>query len=191
MSGIYIFILTIERFMAVQFSAELKRFASNGDKTGWTYIIVPQKIAAVIKPGYRRSIRIKGRIDNHPVQGISMMPMGEGNFLIAINASIRKAIQKQKGRVEVVLEEDTTEYKINSELLTCLEDEPDALTWFNSLLPSHQRYYSKWIESGKTEPTRTKRIAMTVNAMLKRIEFGEMLRISKASKDLRGSSKSP
>ncbi|MEJ0102257.1 MAG: YdeI/OmpD-associated family protein [Bacteroidota bacterium] len=28
-------------------------------------------------------------------------------------------------------------------------------------------YYSKWVESAKTEPTKTKRIAMVVDAMYK------------------------
>ncbi len=171
--------------MSIQFKAELKRFASNGDKTGWTYLIVPHKLSELLKPGHRRSYRVKGSIDNHPIKGVAMIPMGEGNFLIAVNADMRKAIRKQHGIVEVKLEVDTKEYKINSELLACLKDEPEAANRFKLMLPSHQRYYSKWIDSAKTEPTRTKRIGMTVNAMLYGIDFGEMLRNARDEKGLK------
>ena len=170
--------------MPVQFSAELKRFGSNGDKTGWTYVMVPKKLAAVLKPGQKRSFRVKGTIDEYPIKGVAMIPMGEGDFLIAVNATMRKAIRKHSGLVVVTIEEDLAQYKINKELLSCLQDEPDAAAWFHSLLPSHQRYFSKWIESAKTDATRTKRIAMTVNAMVKRIDFGEMLRSNRDEKEL-------
>jgi uncharacterized protein YdeI (YjbR/CyaY-like superfamily) len=103
--------------------------------------------------------------------------MGEGDFIIAVNASMRKALRKQKGaQVEVNIEEDLKEYQILAEFLHCLQDEPAAYSYFNTLLPSHQRYFSKWIESAKTEATRTKRIAMAVNAMVQKIDFGQMLR---------------
>ena len=165
-------------------TTELKKFASQGEKTGWTYILVPQKIALILKPGNKQSFRVKGRIDDHTITGVGMIPMGRGDFIIPVNATMRKAIRKQKGAlVEVLLEEDLAEYKINKQLIACLKDEPEASTWFHSLLPSHQRYYSKWIETAKTDATLTKRIAMTVNAMLHRIEFGEMLRGARELKD--------
>ncbi len=84
--------------------------------------------------------------------------------------------------VKVQLEEDTEEYIISPGLIECLADEPSALQYFNSLLPSHQRYYSKWIDNAKTENTRIKRIAMTMNAMANRIGFAEMLKMAKEMK---------
>jgi uncharacterized protein YdeI (YjbR/CyaY-like superfamily) len=42
--------------------------------------------------------------------------------------------------------------------------------------PSHRRYYSKWITDAKTDQTRVKRIAITVNAMLTNKTFGEALK---------------
>jgi hypothetical protein len=163
--------------MVILFTATLQKFASQGEKTGWTYITVPKKIAGKIKPGIRKSFRVKGSIDAHPVKSLALIPMGEGDFIIAVNAEIRKAIKKQKGaQVELRLEEDAAEYKILPGLLTCLKDEPAAFAHFNSLLPSHQRYYSKWIEQAKTDATRTKRIAMAVNAMTRKISFAEMLK---------------
>lgn len=170
--------------MGILFKTELKQFGSQGEKTGWTYILVPMNIANKLKPGIKKSFRVKGSIDDHSISGVAMIPMGEGDFIIAVNASMRKALRKQKGaKVEVNIEEDLKEYQISAEFLHCLQDDPAASSNFNTLLPSHQRYFSKWIESAKTEATRTKRMAMAVNAMVKKMDFGQMLRNARKGND--------
>ncbi|MEO6220382.1 MAG: YdeI/OmpD-associated family protein, partial [Ginsengibacter sp.] len=60
----------------------------------------------------------------------------------------------------------------------CLKDEPPALFFFKSLTGSHQRYFSKWIDDAKTEPTRVKRITMAINALSKNWGYPEMIRSS-------------
>ena len=64
-----------------------------------------------------------------------------------------------------------------------LNDEPGAFEFFKTLPGSHQRYFSKWIDSAKTEPTKAKRIAQTVNALAKNLGYAEMLRALKKEKD--------
>ena len=66
--------------------------------------------------------------------------------------------------------------------MECLADEPAASAFFQSLAGSHQRYFSKWIDSAKTEPTRTKRIALAVNALAKKWGYPEMIRASQEKK---------
>ncbi len=164
----------------VIFTATILRFKENGEKTGWSYIEIPAAIAAKIKPDTKKSFRVKGRLDDHIIGGISVVPIGEGNFLLAINAGMRKALRKNAGAtIEVKLEFDSTEYQILQELIECLKDEPQALEFFNSLPRGHQNYFSKWIESAKTEMTRSKRIAMTVEATAKKWGYSEMIRASK------------
>jgi len=72
--------------------------------------------------------------------------------------------------------------KISADFLECLADDPEASEYFNSLPKSHQQYYSKWIESAKTEPTKTKRIAIVVNGLARRMDFGAMLREQRNNK---------
>ncbi|MER3497762.1 MAG: hypothetical protein C4308_03545 [Chitinophagaceae bacterium] len=60
-----------------------------------------------------------------------------------------------------------------------LEDEPSAKKFFATLPPSHQKYFSKWIDDAKTEPTKIKRIASAINVLSKQMGFGEMLRAMK------------
>jgi uncharacterized protein YdeI (YjbR/CyaY-like superfamily) len=68
-------------------------------------------------------------------------------------------------------------------LMTCLADEPEALTFFNQLTNGHQNYFTKWIESAKTEPTKAKRIAQTITALYRKQDFGEMLRSLKKERE--------
>lgn len=161
----------------VSFSALLEKFGQQGEKTGWTYFRVPAKTAQKINPGVKIIYRVKGKLDEHPISKVSMMPMGDGDFIIPVNATMRKALRKKQGdKIMVSLEVDKSKILAPSELLECLADEPEALNYFNSLPQSHRNYFSKWIDSAKTEPTRTKRIALVVKTMVRKMDFGAMLR---------------
>jgi len=161
----------------VQFSTIIKKFKQQGEKTGWTYIEVPAKIAQILKPGNKKSFTVKGSLDNYEFESLALLPMGEGNFILALNATIRKHIRKTTGAsLEVKFEVNDEPIKFNEELMQCLGDEPDAFSFFNSLTQGHRKYFSNWIDSAKTEPTKTKRIAHTVNAMVNHLDYGEMIR---------------
>lgn len=171
----------------IKFSAILKKFADQGEKTGWTYIEIPANITGKLKPGNKKSFRVKGLLDAFPIEQVALMPMGDGGFIMPFNAAMRKGTGKRQGAsVKVQLEADDTGFKLNDEFITCMEDEPQAMAFFKSLAPGHQRYFSNWIDSAKTEGTRAKRIAQTINAMLRSMNFGEMIRALKAEKDRLG-----
>ena len=160
----------------IKFTTAILKFDDQGEKTGWTYIKIPAALANELQPGNKRSFRVKGKLDDHSIKGVALLPMGEGDFIMALNAAMRKAIGKKKGALlQVQLEVDKSGYQLNAALMECLADEPAALSYFKSLPLSHQNYFSKWIESAKTEPTKIKRIAMAVNAMAKKMDFASML----------------
>lgn len=164
----------------LKFDAILERFHQQGEKTGWTYIAIPLSISEKINPGIKKSYRVKGKIDDHNFEWVSTVPMGDGTFIIAVNATMRKAIRKSIGEtVTVHIEKDNQEKPLNEAFLICLADEPDAQEFFNSLPRGHQRYFSNWIDAAKTESTLTKRIAQAVNALALQLGFGEMIRKNK------------
>lgn len=168
----------------IRFTAILKKFGELGDKTGWTYIEIPRELSEKLNPGVKKTYRVKGRLDEHVIEQVALAPMGEGQFIIAVNAGMRKAIGKRQGAsVKVQLEKDETGWKLNEDFLACLEDEPRAMDFYKSLAPGHQRYFSNWIDSAKTEETRAKRIAASLNAMSKSMNYGEMIRAMKADKN--------
>jgi hypothetical protein len=163
----------------VQFTAVIQQFGEQGEKTGWSYITIPSDISEQIKPGYRKSFRVKGKLDSHPIAQQALLPMGNGAFILPLKASLRKAIHKNKGAMlKVFLEEDKKPLKVNADLLECLMDSPKAKKKFSALPQSHQMYYSKWIESAKTAGTRAKRIGLTIMAMENNMTYAEMLRVN-------------
>ena len=169
----------------VKYTTTILKFDKQGEKTGWTYIEVSEKIAGQLKPGCKKSFRVKGKLDDYKIEQVALIPMGNGDFIIPINAAMRRGTGKRKGALlNVQLQEDKKEYQLNSAFIECLEDEPSALDFFKSKSASYQRYYSKWIDSAKTEATKTKRIALAVSSLAKKMEYGEMLRMQRQQKEL-------
>ena len=167
----------------IHYTTVIKRFNKQGEKTGWTYIEISATHAEMLNPGVRTSYRVKGRLDDYKIEKIAIMPMGGGGFIMPLNATIRKGIKKQKdARLEVYLELDTEPIQIDADFMECLNDEPKAMETFGKFPKGHQNYFSKWIESAKTEPTKAKRIAMAVNALAKGWGFPEMIRANKKEK---------
>lgn len=139
--------------------------------------MVPDKVAKKLNPGIKKSYRVKGKLDDHEIEKTALIPMGKGDFILPVNAAIRKATGKRFGAtLKVQLEVDDTPILPPAELLECLQDEPEALKHFNSLPQGHRNYFTKWIESAKTEPTKTKRIALVIKTMVRKMDFGTMLR---------------
>ena len=168
----------------VKFTATLLKFDKQGEKTGWTYIKIPEAIAGKLKPGTKKSFRVKGKLDDYTINGVALIPMGGGDFIIAVNATMRKGIGKKQGaKVTVQLTADNKPQQLSAEFMECLADEPKAMDFFNTLAKSHQLYFSKWIESAKTEATKTKRIAQAVTGLSKKMDFGEMIRSNKKDRD--------
>lgn len=163
----------------VKFTVTIHKFDKQGEKSGWTYFEIPADIAQQLKPGNKKEFKVKGKLDNYAIKRVSLLPMGGGRFIMPLNAAMRKATGKKAGAILLVqLEADDSEFLFNEDFMDCLADDPVAREFFQSLPGSHQRYFSKWIDSAKTEPTRTKRIAMAINALAKKWGYGEMIRAS-------------
>jgi hypothetical protein len=162
----------------IEFTTIMLQFAEQGEKTGWTYIDIPADIAQQLKPGNKKSFRVRGMLDALPVSGLALMPMGEGTFIMALKADIRKALHKIAGAMLRCKLEEDVDYKVEipGDLQECFDFEPETWDFFNSLPKSHREYFIKWINEAKTNETRAKRIVNTVNAMLRKWGFNVMLR---------------
>lgn len=164
----------------IQFDALIERFEKKGEKTGWTYIGISQELADQLLPGNKKSFRVKGKLDQYTFEWLALIPMGDGSFILPLNAEIRKAILKGQGDVvHVSMQPDRNEKPLNPEFLICLEDDPAAKSFFETLPRGHQRYFSNWIESAKTEPTKAKRITQAVVALGMGLGYPEMIRMNK------------
>lgn len=157
----------------VSFSARIQKAPGKG---GWSYIIIDKKYTHKLKPGVRTSFRVKGMLDDHPIQKTSLLPLKTGGFMLPINAAIRKATGKNPGdRLRITLQIDARRTPLSADLLECLNDDAEARNFFNTLSPSNQRYCSKWIEDAKTPATKTKRLAACIIALSKKMSYAEMM----------------
>lgn len=167
----------------IRFTTIIQQFGEKGEKTGWTYIEIPADLAESLKPGNKKSFRVKGRLDKFAISGAALIPMGGGKFILAINAGMRKGIHKKKGAMlDVQLTVDTNPPAAPEGFMECLEDEPEAKNFFNELKLSHRNYFIKWIGSVKTEAAVAKRIAQVITALAKKQDFVTMIRSQKAQR---------
>lgn len=167
----------------VSFKATLQKFGMQGEKTGWIYIAVPMEISEQIKSNYKKTYKVRGKIDSVVINGGALLPMVEGYFIFAVNAPLRKLLKKVEGaEVKVQFEEDDDIIKLSAELLQSLNNEPEAAKYFNALPPSHKNQYSNWVKSAKSELVIAKRIATVIKACSMKMGYSEMMRASKEEK---------
>lgn len=165
----------------VIYTTLIKKFTEKGEKTGWTYVDIPQHVAQELKPDNKKSFRVKGKIDSLEINGLALIPMGEGDFILPLKQSIRKKIKKEKGAlVTLCIEEDKDfKWEIPDDLRDCLQELPVLMETFLDQPKSHQHYFIKYINDAKTVPTRVKRLTQIVLAMERKMDFGEMIRSNK------------
>ncbi len=163
----------------IKFSAILQKFVNQGEKTGWTYIEVEAELAQKLNPEVKKSYRVKGMLDSYAFDGVSLLPMGKGSFILAVNAKMRKGIKKKIGStINVQLSIDTFIKPLSFDFIECLKDELKAQHTFEGLTQSHKKYFSNWIESAKTDATKAKRITRAIMALSLGYGYPEMIRMN-------------
>ena len=162
---------------SVTITTLIKKFGSMGEKTGWTYVEVPFEYADKLNPGVKTSYRVKGKLDDLSVKQLALLPMGGGDFIFPLNTDMRKKLGKRAGNsLTLKINIDNDAFSFNEDFMACLSDEPKALNFFETLTGSHQKYFSKWIDSAKTDETKAKRITKAVNALARKMGYAEMIR---------------
>ncbi len=159
------------------FTAIIHRFGEMGEKTGWTYFIIPAEEAAKMHSADKKGFRVKGLLNDYTLTQVALMPMGGGDLIMPLNAAMRKGLKQPLGAtIRVRISKDDSVLNIDPELQACLEDEPEAARFFSSLAQSHQKYFSKWITEAKTDATRTRRLAAVIEGLSRKMDYGTMLR---------------
>lgn len=147
----------------------LERFPGKG---GWTFARIPEITQE--KKAHFGWVKVKGTIDGYAISKYHLMPMGNGNLFLPVKAEIRKKINKKEGdKVHVVLYLDNEPLVVPEEMLLCLQDEPLALKFFNSLSESEQKFYIQWIYSAKKEDTKVDRMVKTINRLVKGLKLSD------------------
>lgn len=164
----------------IDWIAQIEKFDKKGEKTGWTYIFVPSDIAQKLQPDTKKSFNIKGHLDNVAINKTALIPMGGGDYILPLNAGLRRKLKKRNGdEVLIKIEMDNAVYELNTELISCLKEFTESIKYFYSLPQSHQKYFSKYVDAAKTTKTRVNRILKIVKAMELKQSYAEMIRSDK------------
>ena len=152
---------------AWKFTAPMQRMEG---EFKWHYLVFPHDVLELF--GTKGRVRVKGTINGVAVDG-ALLPTKSGLHMIIVGGDIRRAAKLRKvgdlAEVEVWLNTEPEKLDIPEELAETLDFLPEMKAAWDLLKPGIQRSMCYWIGSGKTVPTRAKRVA----ELLKRLETGE------------------
>jgi hypothetical protein len=118
----------------------------------------------------KKRVQVSATFDGEPYCGL-LVRMGEPWHILIILKGIREKIGKDFGdEVEVTIEEDNQPrvIEIPPDLAAALEQDPQALAFFDSLAFTHRREYVNWINEAKQETTRQNRVTKTIEMLKER-----------------------
>lgn len=160
----------------VSFELEILKTHKEGEKYGWIYVLIPAEIAQQINKGVKVAYRVKGKVGDYEGKQMGILPAGEGSYILALNAHMRKSISQSVGeKISLSLALDPEEPLMSAELLEALTYDNVAESFFKSLSKGNQRYFSNWVEMAKTVETKSKRIYMCLEGLSKGMAFGRMI----------------
>ena len=111
--------------------------------------------------------------------------MGDGSYILAIKKELQKALGIKPGdELSASLQVDSSELTIDESLLACLEDEPQARDFLKGLAASHQKYFSNYVASAKTETTKARRIAAIIHALQHKWDYATMIKYEQKKRQL-------
>ena len=151
-----------------RFTAPLERMSG---KFAWHYVEFPHDVKALF--GKRGDVRVKCLINGVAVDR-ALMPTKSGFHIIVLGGELRKkAGLKKPGdpvQVELWLDPDPDRINVPEELAETLDFMPEMKRAWDKLTPGLKRGMCHWVDSGKTLPTRAKR----VTEVIRRLETGTL-----------------
>ena len=145
----------------------LEKFPGKG---GWTYAVIPE-----IKPdphAWFGWISVKGFLDDVELPRCKLMPKGDGQLFLPVNATMRKKLKKQAGdTVRIVLFSADEAPLLPEDIRACFEFEPpEALAAYQGLSPDEQHAHLKHINAAQTADTRANRIREMMDTLIAKPE---------------------
>lgn len=152
--------------MTVTFTAPLEKFSGKG---GWTFVRIPAEFSERL--GIRGMVPVLATVEGLVFER-SLMPIGDGTHMIAINKDMLKAIGKRLSddvTVHIAVQNQPHPVRIPEELSIAFDLDPEGKDLFFSLPRSTQRGLMMWLESARTAHTRANR----AGEILRRLSLGD------------------
>ena len=91
-----------------------------------------------------------------------------GEFLLGLSREIRQGAGAEAGDavdVEIALDSAPREVDIPAELVAALAADADARARFEALAYTHRKEFARWVADAKTDATRERRVAQTIEML--------------------------
>ena len=143
----------------MKLTAELE--STGGNTAGFR---VPDEFVAELGGGGRP--KITATINGHTWQ--TSIAKYSGEYWLGVSAANRHAAEVEAGElldVEVVLDSSVREIEVPDDLAAALAADPAAQATWDKLSYSNKRYHAEQIGGAKTDETRARRIAKSVQTL--------------------------
>lgn len=140
----------------------LEKFPGKG---GWTYALIPE-----IKPdphAWFGWISVRGKLDDIELPRCKLMPKGNGQLFLPVNAAMRKKLKKQAGdSVQIVLYAADEPPVLPQDIRDCFDFEPPEIyRRFQQLSADEQHALLKPVFAAKNPDTKVKRIRTMMDTL--------------------------
>lgn len=129
------------------------------------YVAVPRPVALAL--GLKGRPKVQAIIAGHPYRG-SLMPMGDGTFVLGVLKSIQEAEGLKRGdSITVELEIDVAPRVIEppADLARALARDKKAMTAWSKLSYTNQREMARSLEEAKKPETRERRLGLALERL--------------------------
>lgn len=142
-------------------------------RAGNPYIPVSPVRAKAIKPGWRKPLPVRVRINGKPAEPwrINMMPAGDGSFYLYLHGDVRKASGTKVGdrvRVEVGFDEkykDGPTHPMPTWLKITLRKTPKAAKNWEALIPSRKKEVLRYFARLKSPEARARNLKKALHVL--------------------------
>lgn len=149
-----------------EFDAEIKK----QDSINAAFIEFPYDVEKEF--GVKGQVKVHATFDGCEYRG-SLAKMGHSCHILGITQKVRGAIGKDPGDiVHVILRKDEEPrlVEIPEDFRKLLEENGQALSFFETLSYTHRKEYVQWIASAKRVETRDKRVKDSIAMLLNKVK---------------------
>ncbi|HWA26142.1 MAG TPA: YdeI/OmpD-associated family protein [Lacunisphaera sp.] len=136
------------------------------------YVLVSRARASAIKPGWRKPIPVRVRINGRPSVPwrINLMPVGNGSFYLYLHGDVRKASNTKVGDKVIVEIAFDPAYRSGPRPLpawfrAALKRNPTARAGWQTLTPSRQKEILRYLTSLKSPAARARNVAKALRVL--------------------------
>jgi hypothetical protein len=120
--------------LVISFTSMVQRYGENAEKTGWCYLAIPAPEAQRWHCTNRKGFRVKDFLNEVAIAQQALIPIGEGDYMLPLNPTLRKPLQQPAlgTVVQLRLQKDVSDLTIDLDFEACLAEGPAANTFFQS-----------------------------------------------------------